>query len=120
MHSSNPPMIAPCSGRSGPWNSAASFSRSPSGVNQGLRPKATPVVIRCVGPEQPTEIGSRPPVEKTDGGKPPVAAERDEPVSARYNGPMSNVTRILSAIDQGDPHAAEQLLPLVYEELRKL
>jgi RNA polymerase sigma factor (TIGR02999 family) len=34
--------------------------------------------------------------------------------------PVSEVTRILSAIDQGDPHAAEQLLPLVYEELRKL
>jgi RNA polymerase sigma factor (TIGR02999 family) len=33
---------------------------------------------------------------------------------------MSDVTRILSAIDQGDPHAAEQLLPLVYEELRRL
>src|SRR6516164_6879740 len=34
--------------------------------------------------------------------------------------PMSNVTAILSAIEQGDPHAAEQLLPLVYDELRKL
>ncbi len=33
---------------------------------------------------------------------------------------MSDVTRILSAIDQGTPRAAEQLLPLVYEELRKL
>ena len=33
---------------------------------------------------------------------------------------MSEVTRILSAIDEGDPRAAEQLLPLVYEELRKL
>jgi RNA polymerase sigma factor (TIGR02999 family) len=33
---------------------------------------------------------------------------------------MSEVTRILSAIAQGDPQAAEQLLPLVYEELRKL
>src|SRR5262249_1374357 len=33
---------------------------------------------------------------------------------------MSDVTRILSAIDQGDPHAAQQLLPLVYNELRKL
>jgi RNA polymerase sigma factor (TIGR02999 family) len=33
---------------------------------------------------------------------------------------MSEVTRILSAIEQGDPRAAEQLLPLVYEELRKL
>jgi RNA polymerase sigma factor (TIGR02999 family) len=34
--------------------------------------------------------------------------------------PMSEVTRILSALEEGDPHAAEQLLPLVYEELRKL
>jgi RNA polymerase sigma factor (TIGR02999 family) len=33
---------------------------------------------------------------------------------------MSEVTRILSAIENGDPHAAEQLLPLVYDELRKL
>jgi RNA polymerase sigma factor (TIGR02999 family) len=33
---------------------------------------------------------------------------------------MDEVTQILSAIEQGDPHAAEQLLPLVYEELRKL
>jgi hypothetical protein len=33
---------------------------------------------------------------------------------------MSELTRILSAIEQGDPHAAEQLLPLVYDELRKL
>jgi RNA polymerase sigma factor (TIGR02999 family) len=34
--------------------------------------------------------------------------------------PMSDVTRILSALEQGDPHAAEQLLPLVYDELRRL
>ncbi len=33
---------------------------------------------------------------------------------------MTNVTRILSAIERGDPHAAEKLLPLVYHELRKL
>ena len=33
---------------------------------------------------------------------------------------MSDVTRILSAIEQGDPQASEQLLPLVYDELRKL
>lgn len=33
---------------------------------------------------------------------------------------MSEITRIFSAIEQGDPHAAEQLLPLVYEELRML
>jgi len=33
---------------------------------------------------------------------------------------MSDVTHILSALEQGDPSAAEQLLPLVYDELRKL
>jgi RNA polymerase sigma factor (TIGR02999 family) len=33
---------------------------------------------------------------------------------------MNEVTRILSAIEEGDPHAAEQLLPLVYDELRRL
>jgi RNA polymerase sigma factor (TIGR02999 family) len=33
---------------------------------------------------------------------------------------MSEVTRILSAIEGGDPHAAAQLLPLVYDELRRL
>ena len=33
---------------------------------------------------------------------------------------MSDVTQILSAIEQGDPHAADQLLPLLYDELRKL
>src|SRR5262245_20814034 len=33
---------------------------------------------------------------------------------------MSEVTRILSAVEQGDPHAADRLLPLVYDELRRL
>src|SRR5205809_1846246 len=33
---------------------------------------------------------------------------------------MSEITSLLSAIDQGDPRAAEQLLPLVYQELRAL
>ena len=33
---------------------------------------------------------------------------------------MADVTQILQDIEQGDPHAAEQLLPLVYDELRKL
>jgi RNA polymerase sigma factor (TIGR02999 family) len=33
---------------------------------------------------------------------------------------MNEVTRVLSAIERGDPRAAEQLLPLVYDELRKL
>ncbi len=33
---------------------------------------------------------------------------------------MSGVTQILASIERGDPHAAEHLLPLVYDELRKL
>jgi RNA polymerase sigma factor (TIGR02999 family) len=38
----------------------------------------------------------------------------------RYALFMSEVTQILSAIESGDPHAAEQLLPLLYTELRRL
>jgi hypothetical protein len=33
---------------------------------------------------------------------------------------MDDVTQLLSALGQGDPHAASRLLPLVYDELRKL
>jgi hypothetical protein len=33
---------------------------------------------------------------------------------------MKDVTHLLSALDQGDPHAASRLMPLVYDELRKL
>src|SRR5256885_9721720 len=33
---------------------------------------------------------------------------------------MNEVTHILAAVERGDPHAAEQLLPLVYEELHRL
>src|SRR5215510_10626775 len=42
------------------------------------------------------------------------------PSAAVIFDPMSDVTRILSAIEHGDPSAAEQLLPLVYDELRHL
>src|SRR5262249_42221184 len=42
---------------------------------------------------------------------------RGRPTASRS---MTDVTRILSAIEHGDPQAAEQLLPLVYEELRRL
>jgi RNA polymerase sigma factor (TIGR02999 family) len=40
--------------------------------------------------------------------------------ASRSINPMSDVTCILSAIEQGDPKASEQLLPLVYDELRRL
>ncbi len=49
---------------------------------------------------------------------PTPAADPDE--RADRSPSAGNVTRILSAIEQGDAQAAEQLLPLVYEELRKL
>src|SRR3954468_22805221 len=45
---------------------------------------------------------------------------KERPSFAGAEPPMSDVTKILSAIEQGDPHAAEQLLPLVYDELRRL
>jgi len=46
---------------------------------------------------------------------------RFEPFPARcYESAVSDVTRLLNAVEQGDPKAAEELLPLVYEELRKL
>jgi len=40
--------------------------------------------------------------------------------TAAYHQAMSDVTQLLNAIDAGDPRAADQLLPLVYDELRKL
>ena len=57
------------------------------------------------------------------GVRPPRITESDpfvKPFPSLWVPPMNEVTRILSAIDQGDAHAAEQLLPLVYDELRKL
>jgi RNA polymerase sigma factor (TIGR02999 family) len=43
-----------------------------------------------------------------------------DPSAARLEALVNEVTRMLKAVEQGDPHAASQLLPLVYEELRKL
>ncbi len=43
------------------------------------------------------------------------------PPPARYHLTLMNeITQLLSALGQGDPHAASRLLPLVYDELRKL
>jgi RNA polymerase sigma factor (TIGR02999 family) len=51
------------------------------------------------------------------GGLGEVGPQRLSPLRCRR---MSDVTRILSAIEQGDPLASEELLPLVYDELRRL
>src|SRR5262249_55123866 len=40
--------------------------------------------------------------------------------SAGYSRPMDEISRILGAMEHGDPHAAGELLPLVYKELRRL
>ena len=57
-------------------------------------------------------------------GTPPGGAARaqigDAPGRPSAAGSMDDVTRILSAVDQGDTRAPEQLLPLVYDELRRL
>src|SRR4051794_39429275 len=45
---------------------------------------------------------------------------RSVPGRMRGNVSMADVTQILSALEQGDPRAAELLLPLVYDELRRL
>ena len=52
-------------------------------------------------------------------------ANSDRPVSPRKRKPhrpgiMNEATTILLELEKGDAHVAEQLLPLVYEELRKL
>jgi RNA polymerase sigma factor (TIGR02999 family) len=60
-----------------------------------------------------------PPANSLQGPSPPVHPRE----KIKYNHPhlpMNQVTRILSAIQQGDGAASEQLLPLVYDELRKL
>jgi RNA polymerase sigma factor (TIGR02999 family) len=53
-------------------------------------------------------------------GRQLVSSSGDCPSSALFLGDMGEVTRILSQIESGDPVAADQLLPLVYDELRKL
>src|SRR5689334_15006192 len=55
--------------------------------------------------------------QRRRSGMVPAAARGRWP---RGSDPMSDVTRILSAIERGDPQAAGQLLPLVYDELRRL
>jgi len=49
-----------------------------------------------------------------------VHLEARSRIAISYDPLMSDVTQLLNAIDAGDPKAADQLLPLVYEELRKL
>jgi RNA polymerase sigma factor (TIGR02999 family) len=63
---------------------------------------------------------SAPQPEDLGGGSPSSPAPAELTPATDVGPPMSDVTRLLSAIEQGDPRAAGQLLPLVYDELRKL
>src|SRR5674476_660576 len=58
----------------------------------------------------------KPPSGKTRS----TSSTRQKPRRKPQNNDMSDVTHILHAIEQGDAKAADELLPLVYEELRKL
>ena len=60
------------------------------------------IVIRCSGGAQPSGWRPRPVVSRVS-----------------RTPPMNEVTRILWAIENGDPQAADQLLPLVYDQLRR-
>src|SRR3954453_9373256 len=65
------------------------------------------------GPRPPEDLRQRPAAPWTR--RPLLRAG-----AAVILGLMTEVTRILTALEQGEPHAAEQLLPLVYDELRQL
>ena len=68
--------------------------------------------------QQARRIGRAMVPDRAPGGRERVFRSA-EPFAVPVS-PMSDVTRILSAIEQGDPIASERLLPLVYDELRKL
>src|SRR5687768_7272977 len=69
----------------------------------------------CATAERRTRWASKPLRWRSPGNSGPRRA--GDVVSSAA---MSDVTHILAAIDQGDPHAAAHLLPLVYDELRRL
>jgi hypothetical protein len=54
------------------------------------------------------------------GGQPRQVVQRGVPEPVPGSPPMNEVTRVLSAIEQGNPHAAGQLMPLVHDELRRI
>src|SRR3954453_6501734 len=65
----------------------------------------------------PNQPGSRAAEAPSDGARVEADGEGESPDGPR---PMNEVTRILSAVEQGDSGTTDQLLPLVYDELRRL
>src|SRR5205814_1875086 len=80
-----------------------------------LRPRAT---------RRPPEVGPTAPPVRRDArparGRPPCLPSGACGVIVARAMAGTDVTHILDAAAAGDPHAAERLLPLVYDELRKL
>ena len=65
--------------------------------------------------------GRNQPTARTTGGQWAASCTRSSTdLAIAFVRTMHDMTRVLNAIDQGDPHAAEQLLPLVYDALREL
>ena len=111
----NPPSRRPRSDHPG--------SRSALGGTVSREATLTGVGLSGVRGRLPSRQGRRPSLWTSGSlktGRPYNGAGWILLSSDREPPPMSDVTRILSQIESGDPSAAEQLLPLVYEELRKL
>ena len=101
-------------------NPVAEFARIPSGGAQGdcqngreVRSPSCP----CQLPLQPDQVA---PIQVHLSKRSCRIWRVHLPAMAAMLKPMSEVTQILAAVERGDPQAAEQLLPLVYDELRKL
>src|SRR5262245_49527114 len=93
----------------------------PSGAAGGKRPPSPPMRDSLAGRLPHRRLGGCPPTHAARPclPRPPAPCLRRAAagVILAY---LSELTRILSAIEQGDPSASEQLLPLVYDELRRL
>ena len=128
-----------CCARSWPVRSVIGSSRGATYANFSFGcTRTTRGWTRCCPTAGPRRIGEAVLTHRlAEIGPPPPGSWANTPVGIGISGvstrmddnfvpqkagciPMHEVTRILSAIEQGDPQAAEQLLPLVYDELRRL
>src|SRR6516162_10546007 len=103
---------------------AGSYSTCPkTSANRTTSPPSTR--MSWLGSAKPGTAGTRETSPHFGTAAQPKTRPRRNQRPRRRNrkaqkGPMTEVTQILSAIERGDPHAASQLLPLVYDELRRL
>jgi RNA polymerase sigma factor (TIGR02999 family) len=122
----SPPTAARHSGRCGTgsatptWPASATRRhwpncRGPSAASgKSCGPRSRPCCARLKPRSDPGVIGQNRPDVRCRYCRPGPACQR------RHRRFMNDVSQFLTAIDDGDPHATGQLLPLVYDELRKL